>query len=196
MEWIKSIHCTLRPASLLWRFMAARASWPVSKASTNCLEMASPKTTLSLQPPQSHPWPPGRMKKNKKWSKLFVLQKYVKMGLSFISNCCGYFSYLVVHFCCHHSRSCQSLQDCSSWLKCTWLPRSWWHEQTQSPDLLSTERPISQLVPSHKPLTVSLELHTVPTYYSVSTVTCLIGFYSHIEPHCSCIKGLENFSCD
>lgn len=49
---------TFRPASLLWRFMAARASCPVSKASTNCLEMASPNPTLSLQPPQSHPWPP------------------------------------------------------------------------------------------------------------------------------------------
>lgn len=53
-------HRTLRPASLLWRFMAARASCPVSKASTNCLEMASPKPTLSLQPPHSQPWPPGR----------------------------------------------------------------------------------------------------------------------------------------
>lgn len=50
---------TFRPASLLWRFMAARASCPVSKASTNCLEMASPKPTLSLQPPHSQPWPPG-----------------------------------------------------------------------------------------------------------------------------------------
>lgn len=46
---------TLRPASLLWRFIAARASCPVSNASTNCLEMASPKPTLSLQPPHSQP---------------------------------------------------------------------------------------------------------------------------------------------
>ena len=52
---------TLRPASLLWRFMAARASCPVSNASTNCLEMASPKPTLSLHPPHSHPWPPGKL---------------------------------------------------------------------------------------------------------------------------------------
>lgn len=51
---------TLRPASLLCRFMAARASCPVSRASTNCLDIASPKPTLSLQPPHSQPWPPGK----------------------------------------------------------------------------------------------------------------------------------------
>lgn len=60
MEWIRSTDCTLRPASLLWRFIAARESCPVSNASTNCLEMASPKPTLSLQPPQSQPWPPSK----------------------------------------------------------------------------------------------------------------------------------------
>lgn len=49
---------TFLPASLLCRFIAALASCPVSRASTNCLEMASPKPTLSLQPPHSQPCPP------------------------------------------------------------------------------------------------------------------------------------------
>lgn len=51
---------TFLPASLLCRFIAALASCPVSRASTNCLEMASPKPTLSLQPPHSQPCPPKK----------------------------------------------------------------------------------------------------------------------------------------
>lgn len=132
-ERITSIHCTLRPASLLWRFMAARASCPVSKASTNCLEMASPKPTLSLQPPQSQPWPPGWKSKEGEGYFTAAPKRHFIYGSLRIS-------YLAGRSCCHHSRSYQSLRDCSSWLKCTWLQQSWWRGRTPSPDLLSKER--------------------------------------------------------
>lgn len=143
MERNKSTLCTLRPASLLWRFIAARASCPVSKASTNCLEMASPKPTLSLQPPQSQPWPPENEERIKfKSSVLFDSKRRGFRGDIYVQIC---FSDPVVRSCCHRSHSCQSRQDCSSWSKCTWLQPSWWHAQMPSPDSLSTERLINCL---------------------------------------------------
>lgn len=51
-----------------------------------------------------------------------------------------YLSDPVVHSCCHHSRSYQSLQGCSSWLGCTWPQQSWWRGQTLPPDLLPIEK--------------------------------------------------------
>lgn len=56
-----------------------------------------------------------------------------------------YFSDLFVRSCCHHSHSCQSHQDCNSWLKCTWPQLSWWHAQMLSPGLLLKERLVSAL---------------------------------------------------
>lgn len=53
------VKLTRRPASLLCRFTAALESWPVSCASTYCLEILSPNSTLSLQPPHNQPRPPG-----------------------------------------------------------------------------------------------------------------------------------------
>lgn len=142
MPWIKSTLCTLRPASLLWRFMAARASCPVSKASTNCLEMASPKPTLSLQPPHSQPWPPEKnVEKYQITCGIWVKKKRSSNAACIFVQI--YFSDLFVRSCCHHSHSCQSPQDCNSWLKCTWPQPSWWRAQTLSPGLLSKERPIS-----------------------------------------------------
>lgn len=50
---------TSRPAALLCKLTAALESWPVSCASTYCLEILSPKSTLSLQPPHNQPRPPA-----------------------------------------------------------------------------------------------------------------------------------------
>lgn len=51
---------TFLPASLLWRLTAARESCPASWESTYCLEILSPKSTLSLQPPHNQPRPPAQ----------------------------------------------------------------------------------------------------------------------------------------
>lgn len=50
---------TIRPASLLWRFMAERASGRFSLASANSRDTMLPKSTSSLQPPHFHPSPGG-----------------------------------------------------------------------------------------------------------------------------------------
>lgn len=52
---------TSLPASLLCRLTAARESCPPSSASTISLEIFSPNTALSLQPPQIHPLPPTQL---------------------------------------------------------------------------------------------------------------------------------------
>lgn len=50
---------TMRPASLLCRFMRKRRSRPFSLESTNSLPKRRPKSMLSLQPPQCQSGPPG-----------------------------------------------------------------------------------------------------------------------------------------
>lgn len=55
-----NIWLTSLPTSLLCRLIRARVSCPVSKASTKSLEILSPNSTLSLQPPQTQPRPPAR----------------------------------------------------------------------------------------------------------------------------------------
>ena len=57
-HWSTLIRTSL-PALLLWRFIRALASFPFSRLSTKSLEILSPNSTLSLQPPQIQPWPPA-----------------------------------------------------------------------------------------------------------------------------------------
>lgn len=63
---------TSRPAALLCKLTAALESWPVSCASTYCLEILSPKSTLSLQPPHNQPRPPA----HKIWKTRSPSRKY------------------------------------------------------------------------------------------------------------------------
>lgn len=50
---------TIRPASLLWRFMAERASGRFSLASANSRDTRTPNSASSLQPPHFQPSPGG-----------------------------------------------------------------------------------------------------------------------------------------
>lgn len=50
---------TVRPASLLWRFIAERASGRFSLASANSLDTSTPNSASSLQPPHFQPSPGG-----------------------------------------------------------------------------------------------------------------------------------------
>ncbi|KAK5881592.1 hypothetical protein CesoFtcFv8_022372 [Champsocephalus esox] len=52
---------TERPASLLWRFIAERASGRFSLASANSLDTSTPNSASSLQPPHFQPSPGGSL---------------------------------------------------------------------------------------------------------------------------------------
>ena len=52
----RPIRLTLRPTSLLWRFINVLAFFGTSPESTNNRENLSPYSTSALQPPHRHPW--------------------------------------------------------------------------------------------------------------------------------------------
>lgn len=67
-EPARSCHGTWRPASLLWRFIAERASGRFSRASANSRDTMPPNSMSSLQPPHFQPSP------GKPWCRLLQPQ--------------------------------------------------------------------------------------------------------------------------